>query len=66
MRQNVDEKKAGRDVKKEKRADAAEADAEVAVDLAHAAIEEAEYAVLKAILVRIDANDLAANSGGNI
>ena len=67
MRQNVDEKKAGRDVKKvEKRADAAKADAEVAVDFAHAAIEEAECAVLKAILVRMDANDLAANSGGNI
>jgi hypothetical protein len=46
VRQNVDEKKAGRDLKKvEKRADAAEADAEVAVDFAHAAIEEAEYAV---------------------
>jgi hypothetical protein len=42
-----------------RRADAAEEDALFAIDYAYGTIEEAEYAVLDAILARMDADDLA-------
>jgi hypothetical protein len=40
-------------------ADQAESDAAFAVAFAYGAVEEAEYAVLDAILARMDADDLA-------
>jgi hypothetical protein len=43
----------------ERDADGAEADADFAVDYALAAIQEAEYAVLDATLVRMRADELA-------
>jgi hypothetical protein len=46
-------------------ADHAEDDAIAAVDFALAALEEAEYAVLDARLARMEADDLAAASGGS-
>ena len=45
--------------------DHAEDDAIAAVDFALAALEEAEYAVLDARLARMEADDLAAASGGS-
>jgi uncharacterized membrane-anchored protein YhcB (DUF1043 family) len=47
-----------------RKADHAEDDAVAAVDFALAALEEAEYAVLDARLARMEADDLAAASGG--
>lgn len=41
-------------------ADVAEADAEFAVAIAQAAIEEADYAALEAVRARDKANELAA------
>jgi hypothetical protein len=61
VRENVDDRKAERDVKHaEHRAESAEDDAEAAVDFAYAALEEAEYAVLDAALARLDADAAAA------
>jgi hypothetical protein len=40
-------------------ADMAEADADLAIDYAYSAIEEAEYAVLDAILARREADEAA-------
>jgi hypothetical protein len=60
VRQNIDDKKAEIDAKQAlRRADAAEEDALFAIDYAYGTIEEAEYAVLDAILARMDADDLA-------
>jgi hypothetical protein len=57
VRQNIDERKSEHDAKKaEKRAAAAEADAEFAIDYAYAVIEAAEYAVLDAALARAEAD----------
>jgi vacuolar-type H+-ATPase subunit H len=42
------------------RADMAEADAVLAMNIAQAAVEEAEYAILDAALARADANDAVA------
>ena len=44
----------------EMRAEIAEDDAAAAVDFAYAAIEEAEYQVLNAAMLRADAEDAAA------
>jgi hypothetical protein len=61
IRENVDDRKAERDVNRaEDRAESAEDDAEAAVDFAYAALEEAEYAVLDASLARLDADAAAA------
>ena len=61
VRQNIDAKKAELDTKSgARRADIAEEDALFAIDYAYATIEEAEYAVLDAVLARMDADELAA------
>ena len=61
IRINVAEKREEHDDKlAAMRADAAEADAEFAVAIARAAIEEAEYAALEAVLARGKANEVAA------
>lgn len=60
VRDNVEEKKATHDRNSaERAADRAEDDAAFAIDCAYAAVEEAEYAVLDAILARMTADDLA-------
>jgi hypothetical protein len=60
LRQDLDEKNAEHDASKaEKRAERAEANADFAVKFASAAIDEAEYAVLSALLARRDADELA-------
>jgi hypothetical protein len=60
MREDIDAKKAklGSDMA-ETRAEDAEDDALFAIDYAYATIEEAEYAVLDAIVARMDADELA-------
>ena len=61
VRANVAEKREEHDVKHAaKRADMAEADAEFAISIAKAAIEEAEYASLEAVLARAKADELAS------
>ena len=61
VRKDVDNRKEEHDVKRaEHRADHREDDAEAAVAFAYAAFEEAEYAVLDAILAREEADELAA------
>jgi hypothetical protein len=60
-RKDVDRRKAEFNASNaESRADWADADAELAIDYAYSAIEEAEYAVLDAILARRDAEEAAA------
>jgi uncharacterized coiled-coil protein SlyX len=60
VRKNVDEKKAAHDLNTaQKAADQADDDAAYAVDYAYAAVEEAEYAVLDAVLARKEADELA-------
>ena len=61
VRTNLAEKREEHDVKfAAKQADVAEADAAFAISMAQAAIEEAEYAALEAVLARGKANELAA------
>jgi hypothetical protein len=61
VRQNIDAKKAELDATSAaRRADNAEEDALFAIDYAYATIEEAEYALLDAVLARMDADELAA------
>jgi hypothetical protein len=58
VRHDVDDKKAAHDAKRaEDRADGSEVDAQFAIEYAFAAIEEAQYAVLNAILARAEAED---------
>jgi hypothetical protein len=65
MHQSIDEKKERHEAKEaEKRAESAEADASFAIDYAYAAIEEAEYSVLDAILARANADEAASVSAG--
>ena len=60
VRKNLDQKKAELDAKTaERRASSAEEDAAFAVDYAYATVQEAEYAVLDAILARKEADGLA-------
>lgn len=60
IKAEIAEQKVARDVKRAaKRADHAELDAEFAVDFALAAIEQAEYAVINAVLARADSDDLS-------
>jgi hypothetical protein len=70
VRNDIEEKKAefeGKkselDVKKAKKhADHAERDAAWAIDYAYAALEEADYSVLRAIVARADAEDVASSA----
>jgi hypothetical protein len=63
MRQSWEERKERREAKAdEKQAERAEADASFAIEFAYAAIEEAESAVLDAILTRVNADEAAAAS----
>jgi DNA repair exonuclease SbcCD ATPase subunit len=58
------EHKAERDLKRaERRADDAEQDAADAVALVLYALDQAEYAIVDAVLARADADDLAADPG---
>jgi hypothetical protein len=60
IRDRIDERKAEHDANKAgRRAEAAEADALIAIDFAAAALSEAEYAVLDAALARMEADELA-------
>jgi hypothetical protein len=59
-RRDVDQRKAELNASNaQDRADLAEADAELAIDYAYSTIEEAEYAVLDAILARREADEAA-------
>jgi hypothetical protein len=61
VRKDVDNRKDEHDVKRaEHRAEHREDDADAAVAFAYAAFEEAEYAVLDALLAREEADELAA------
>jgi hypothetical protein len=63
VRKDVGDKKAQHDADKtEMRAEDAESYAAYAIDFAYAAIDEAEYAALDAVLARKDADDVAAGS----
>jgi hypothetical protein len=61
-REHIEEKRAERDLNKaQKKADRAEKDASFAVEYAYAALDEAEYEVLDAILLRKYADELAVS-----
>jgi hypothetical protein len=63
VRKHLDEQKTTYDlVTLENQAELAESDAKFAIDYAYSAIEEAEYAVLDAILARADVNDAIARA----
>jgi len=63
VRQHVDDRRAAHDLHAAQRnADQAESDAAFAIDYAYGAVEEAEYAVLDALLARMDADELAQDS----
>jgi hypothetical protein len=60
VRKNIGDKRAAHDLKAAERAvRQADDDASYAVDYAYSAVEEAEYAVLDAILARMEADQLA-------
>ena len=64
VRGDIERKKASHDVgKARRRAERAEEDALLAIDAANWSIDEAEYAVLDAVLARMDADDVAAAKG---
>jgi ribosome-binding ATPase YchF (GTP1/OBG family) len=64
VREDIERKKAGHDVgKARRRAERYESDAMLAIDAAYWAVVEAEYAVLDAVLARMDADDVAAAKG---
>jgi hypothetical protein len=64
IRDHIDEKRAEHDLASaERRADSSEQDALFAIDFAYSATEEAEYAVLDAILARMEADELSVPSG---
>ena len=61
---NVESKRAEHDrAKAQRNAEIAEDDAAFAIDYAYGAIEEAEYAVLDAVLTRKEAEELSAGAG---
>jgi len=63
VRKHLDEQKTAYDVvTAENRAELAQADAKFAIDYALSAIEEAEYAVLDAILAQADVKEAASRS----
>jgi hypothetical protein len=60
---SFDDTRAERDLNAaQQNADRADAAAGVAIEFAYATVEEAEYAVLRAILVRMNADELAAGA----
>jgi hypothetical protein len=60
IRQNIGQKRAAHDLKTGQRnAEQAESDAAFAIDYAYGAVEEAEFAVLNAVLARMDADEMA-------
>jgi len=60
VRQHIEDRRAAHDLKSAQRAaDQAESDAAFAIDYAYSAVEEAEYAVLDALLARMEADELA-------
>jgi hypothetical protein len=64
VREDIERKKAEHDVgKARRRAERYESDAMLAIDAAYWAVVEAEYAVLDAVLARMDADDVAAAKG---
>jgi hypothetical protein len=64
VREDIESKKTELDVGKARRkAERREEDAVLAIDAAYWAIEEADYAVLDAVLARMDADDAAAAAG---
>lgn len=64
IRDDIEAKRAEHDVERARhRAEHAEDDAEFAVQFAYAAVEEAEYEALDAALARMEADELAAQSG---
>lgn len=64
VREDIERKKAAHDVgKARRRAERAESDAVLAIDAAYWAVVEADYAVLDALLARMDADDVAAAKG---
>ena len=64
IRDRVESKKAGHDVHvAQRRAENAEADAAFAIDFAYGAVVEAEYAVLDAVLARMEAEELTQGAG---
>jgi hypothetical protein len=66
MRQHIQEQSAKHDLKTAQRdADDAEAYASYLIDYTYAAVQEAEYAVLDATLVRREADELAAQTQPN-
>ena len=63
IRQNIEDRRSAYDLRTARRnADQAEADAAFAVEYAYGAVEEAEYAVLDALLARMEADELAEAS----
>lgn len=64
LRDRVETKKAQHDVHvAQRRAENSEADAEFAIDFAYGAVVEAEYAVLDAVLARMEAEELTQGAG---
>ena len=64
LRDRVQTKKAEHDVHvAQKKAENAEADADFAIDFAYGAVVEAEYAVLDAVLARMEADELTQGAG---
>jgi hypothetical protein len=64
VREHMESKKTEHDVRAaQRKADSAEADATFAIDFAYSAVVEAEYAVLDAALVRMEADEAAARAG---
>ena len=62
IKAEIDAQKAARDARRAtKRADRAEAEADITVQIALGAIEQAEYAVLDAVLARADADEVSAS-----
>ena len=62
IKAEIDAQKAARDAKRAaKRANRSEAEADIAVQIALGAIEQAEYAVLDAVLARADADAVSAS-----
>lgn len=60
VRQHIDDRRIAHDLRSAQRnADQAESDAAFAIEYAYSAVEEAEYAVLDAILARMEADELA-------
>jgi hypothetical protein len=63
VRQHIDDRRGAHDLRTAQRnADQAESDAAFAIDYAYGAVEEAEYAVLDAVLARMNADELAQAS----